>query len=421
MIDTAPNWIPAWSRAEGASRTTKLFQTAFGYPPSGVWSAPGRVNIIGEHTDYNGGVCLPIALPHRTYVALAPRDDGIIRLRSAQTDLLWECPLAAVAPEETEGWGAYVAGVAWALAQEGYSVGGFDAAIDSCVPFGASLSSSAALETATAYALSDVFNLGLTATDAGLTVLVDACRRAENDIAGAPTGGLDQSASLFAGVGQTLALDFDHPGHFATRIPFDLAAHNLTLLVVDSKAPHQLNDGQYANRRESCEQATAILGVPNLRKVSPARLDGALATLAAADPTGTLTKRTHHVVTEIDRAQQFIEIARDYFGGVEPHQPLSPEVRARVGQLMNDSHDSLRDDYEVTVPETDLAVQAARAAGAVGARMTGGGFGGSIIALIDDNRVADTAAAIAAAFADASFAPPAFLLAPPSAPAARDA
>ena len=415
------DWLPAQTREQSVREVSGLFEKAFGYSPAGVWSAPGRVNIIGEHTDYNHGVCLPTALPHRTYVAMAPRTDGIIRLTSAQTDQQWEAELAAMNPGAVEGWGAYVAGVAWALSQDGYAVGGFDAAVDSCVPFGASLSSSAALECATAYALSDLFNLGLTATDAGLTVLVDACRRAENDIAGAPTGGLDQSASLLAGVGQALALDFDHPDHFATRIPFDLAAHNLTLLVVDSKAPHQLNDGQYANRRESCEQAAAILGVPNLRQVSPAQLDAALATLAAADPTGTLTKRTHHVVTEIDRAQQFIEIARDYFGGVEPHQPLSPEVRARVGQLMNDSHDSLRDDYEVTVPETDLAVQAARAAGAVGARMTGGGFGGSIIALIDDDRVADTAAAIAAAFAEAGFAPPAFLLAPPSAPAARDA
>ncbi|PZR54975.1 galactokinase [Xylanimonas oleitrophica] len=418
----APLWLPAWTAEEGAQRVRDLFDRTFDGPaPDGVWSAPGRVNVIGEHTDYNAGVCLPTALPHRTYVALRRRDDDVVRIASAQTSEPWRVRLADVAPGAVEGWGSYVAGVAWALREAGHAVGGFDAVVDSCVPFGASLSSSAALECAFAVALDDVFGLGLGGDDAGRTQLVAACIRAENEIAGAATGGLDQSAALLCRAGSALLLDFRPglaPQEHAVPTPFDLATAGLTLLVIDTRAPHQLVDGQYAARRTSCEQAASILGVPTLRDVTPEGLKDALTALAEHDEDGVLRRRVRHVVTETARAAELAELVR---GGLGADGSPDAAVVARAGALMTASHASLRDDYEVTVRETDLSVDTSLAAGAIGARMTGGGFGGSTIALVRADAVEDVAAAVRAAFADAGLAAPAFLQAPPSASAGRDA
>jgi galactokinase len=427
---SAPQWLPAWTRDEGAERARALFAETFhddaddgpvAGTADGVWSAPGRVNIIGEHTDYNAGLCLPTALPHRTYVALERRDDDVVRLASAQTDEPWTMRLADVHPGAVSGWGAYVVGVAWALREAGYPVGGFDAVVDSCVPFGASLSSSAAIECAFAIALSDVFGLGLGDDDAGRAVLVDAARRAENEIAGAPTGGLDQSASMLCTQGEALLLDF-RPGlaahDFAQHVPFDLAAAGLTLLVVDSRAPHQLVDGQYADRRASCETAANYLGVASLREIAPSDLDEALARLESFDVANGLRRRVRHVVTETARTAELATLVR---GGLGADGVPDADVVARVGELMNASHASLRDDYEVTVRETDLAVDASIAGGALGARMTGGGFGGSTIALVRADEVERVAEHVATAFAEAGLAAPAFLAAPPSAAAGRDA
>jgi galactokinase len=404
---TTPQWLDAWTPAEGEARVRDLFAQAFGEATPGVWSAPGRVNLIGEHTDYNAGLCLPTALPHRTYAALRSRDDDVVRLVSAQAPgTVWEARLSEVAPGAVEGWGAYVTGVAWALSEAGYKISGFDAAVDSCVPFGAGLSSSAALEAAFAVALDAVAGLGLASSDAGRAVLVDACRRAENEIAGAPTGGLDQSASLRCGEGHALLLDF-RPGltasESARQVPFDLASAGLTLLVVDTRAEHSHATGEYGTRRASCEEAAELLGVASLRDV--ADLEPALAALEPNDPDGVLRQRVRHVVTEIGRTARFADLVRD--GRFD-----------EVGPLMVASHESLRDDYEVSCRELDLVVSAALDAGALGARMTGGGFGGSAIALVrvsDEERVAQ---AVADAFAAASLTPPAFLDAPPSPPAA---
>ncbi|ACZ29797.1 galactokinase [Xylanimonas cellulosilytica DSM 15894] len=428
---SVPQWLPAWTRAEGVERVRALFATTFhddsetgpvDGTADGVWSAPGRVNIIGEHTDYNEGLCLPTALPHRTYVALEKRDDDVVRIASAQTDEPWTARLTDIhAGGTVEGWGAYVAGVAWALREAGYPVGGFDAVVDSCVPFGASLSSSAAIECAFAVALSDVFGLGLTGDDTGRTVLVDAARRAENDIAGAPTGGLDQSASMLCAEDQALLLDFRAglaPADFAQHVPFDLATAGLNLLVIDSRAPHQLVDGQYADRRAACDTAAGYLGVQSLREIGLADLDAALTRLTEVDVEDSLRRRVRHVVTETARTAELAELVR---GGLGADGVPDEAAAARAGALMNASHASLRDDYEVTVPETDLAVDASLAAGAIGARMTGGGFGGSTIALVRADQVEPVAEAVAAAFADAGFTAPAFLAAPPSAAAGRDA
>jgi len=379
-------WVQPWSDAEGAARASALFEETYGYSPAGVWAAPGRVNIIGEHVDYNGGLVLPIALPHRTYVAFAPRADRQARARSAREEQPWTGSLDEIRPGGMDTWAAYVVGVAWALEQAGHPVPGFDAAIESRVPYGAGLSSSAALECATAIALTS-------GADIPRTDLAAACIRAENEVAGANTGGMDQHASLFAHAGQ--ALLFDTQSGALQGIPFDLAARGLELLVIDTKAPHALVDGQYAERRATCEEAATALGLGSLREVRD--LPAALAALTGALP----RRRVRHVVTEIQRVRDFVAA-------------LEAGDMARAGTLMSESHESLRVDYEVTCPELDTAVNAALGAGALGARMTGGGFGGSAIALIPAGIAPEVTAAVTGAFAEAGFHAPEFLMAPPS-------
>ena len=407
-------WLDAWAPVDGARRAAAAFTERFDAEPGGVWSAPGRVNLIGEHTDYNGGLCLPVNLPHRTYVALRRAegegsDAAVVRLASAQEQGagVWSSPLVDVLPGRVDGWPAYAAGVAWALGEDGHRVGGFDAVVDSCVPYGAGLSSSAALECAVAVALDDAFEIGLAADDAGRARLAQAAVRAENEVAGAPTGGMDQSSSLRAQEGHALLLDTRDGS--VRHVPFDLAAAGLALLVVDTRAEHQLADGQYAARRTACEAAARQLGVTTLREVAVDRLDDALARIADGDlPAEVTRRRVKHVVTEIARVERFVEL-------------LDAGRVREVGPLMDASHASLRDDYEVSAPELDVVVEAARAAGALGARMTGGGFGGSAIALVEVGAIDTVASAVARAFDEAGFRAPAFLVAEASAPASRTA
>ena len=431
MSSAVPVFAPALTPQEGARDASALFREAFDAEPDGVWCAPGRVNIIGEHTDYNGGLALPIALPHRAYLALRRREDRTVRLVSSLTpqsidilDLDVIGPKGA--PGEVRHWNAYIAGVAWALERDGLGpLSGFDAALVSCVPLGGGLSSSAALESATAVALDDVDALGLAGPaeapdDAGRARLVTSCVRAENEVAGAPTGGMDQSASLRCRAGHALELDC-RTGE-VEQVPFDLSAAGLALLVIDTKAEHSLVDGQYGARRAACEKAARMLGVDLLADIAPDDLETHLSRLAEpAGPTGhgeaeadadELVKRTRHVVTEIDRTRRLVALLRD-------SRPLAGPKLEEVGALMNASHDSLRDDYECSCPELDMAVAAARKAGAHGARMTGGGFGGSAIALVDADSADAVARAVVVAYAEADFTAPAFLNAIPSAPAGR--
>ena len=413
MIDLV--WADAATPDEGAVQAANLFRDAYGYEPRGVWSAPGRVNIIGEHVDYNGGPCLPIALPHRAFVALSPRSDRTVRLVSTQTrEAIDVLDLDVIGPKGTPGevanhWTAYLAGVAWALEQAGYGpLPGFDAALWSCVPLGGGLSSSAALECATAVALDEVCGLGLAGSledpnDEGRKVLVKAAQAAENQIAGANTGGLDQTASLRCRQGHALALDCRDMS--ARQVPFDLSAVGLELLVIDTRAKHSLADGQYGSRRADCEESARILGVGQLVEVED--LDEASAALGD----DRLVARTRHVVSEIARTRAFIELLDE--------GPLEGMRLAVAGALMNDSHDSLRDDYEVSCEELDVAVEAARAAGAHGARMTGGGFGGSAIALVSADAVLDIAQAVARAYETRGWETPHFIRALPGAPAGR--
>ena len=413
MIDLV--WADAATPDEGAVQAANLFRDAYGYEPRGVWSAPGRVNIIGEHVDYNGGPCLPIALPHRAFVALSPRSDRTVRLVSTQTrEAIDVLDLDVIGPKGTPGevanhWTAYLAGVAWALEQAGYGpLPGFDAALWSCVPLGGGLSSSAALECATAVALDEVCGLGLAGSlenpnDEGRKVLVEAAQAAENQIAGANTGGLDQTASLRCRQGHALALDCRDMS--ARQVPFDLSAVGLELLVIDTRAKHSLADGQYGSRRADCEESARILGVGQLVEVED--LDEASAALGD----DRLVARTRHVVSEIARTRAFIELLDE--------GPLEGTRLAVAGALMNDSHDSLRDDYEVSCEELDVAVEAARAVGAHGARMTGGGFGGSAIALVSADAVLDIAQAVARAYETRGWETPHFIRALPGAPAGR--
>ncbi|WP_414437138.1 galactokinase [Corynebacterium xerosis] len=415
-------WSPTRDDATGAADATALFKTAFDASPAGVWAAPGRVNLIGEHVDYAGGICLPFALSQRTWVAVSPREDGLYRLVSdmggGQPQVV-EIGVDEVGPGSPSDWTGYVVGAIWAQQEAGLlpkQLGGFDIAVTSDVPIGGGLSSSAALECSAALAAHEltVGPIGGPADEAGSDVrsgLVAACIRAENEVVGASTGGLDQRISLFGQSGNALAIDYADDS--AVQVPCDLPSHGLAILVIDTKAPHFLADGQYASRRGVIDAVTGGLGVGSLRECDDAL--GAAAEWAAANvPDGTdagewertVVKRVRHVVSEIERTAKAIG-------------QLKAGDMAGFAESMCASHASLRDDYEVTCPELDLAVDTARSHGAVGARMTGGGFGGSAIALVDAAHVQPIADAIAGAYAVAGFRPPEFLAAVPSAGAEK--
>ncbi len=327
------------SATAGQVAAERWFRDWFGGRPEQMWLAPGRANLIGEHTDYNQGWVLPFALDLGVTVAAGRRGDGVLAIRSRQAPgAPADLPLAALAPGAVTGWAAYPAGVAWALREAGHPLaGGASLAVDSDLPQGAGLSSSAALECAAALALD-----GLHGLDLPRPQLATLAQRAENDFVGVPSGIMDQSASLLSRAGHALLLDC-RTGVTAD-VPLDPAAVGLALLIVDTGARHALGDGRYAQRRSECEQAAARLGVGSLRDVtSPAevgRLD---------DPV--LRRRARHVVTENGRVEQAVAL-------------LTGGDLAGVGALLYASHASLRDDFEVSWPEADVAVDAAMAAGA---------------------------------------------------------
>ncbi len=356
---------------------------------NGMWHAPGRVNLIGEHTDYNDGLVLPFALPQGITVAGARRGDGLLELHSGgQHEVV---ALDGLAPGAVRGWAAYPAGVAGALAEAGHRVGGATLRFTSDLPSGAGLSSSAALECATALALSDLYGLDIPRRD-----LVAVAQRAENAYAGVPSGILDQSASLLCTRGHALLLDC-RTG-LSSQVPLELGDHRI--LVIDTGVRHSLDDGRYADRRAECEEAARLLGVTALRDVK----DLAASLSLLLDPV--LRRRVQHVVTENHRVEATAGLLRA--GAV-----------ADVGALLTASHLSLRDLYQVSWPEADVAVEAAVKGGARGGRMIGGGFGGSVIALVHRDRLDSVRESVAAAYAARSWARPGFLEAVASPGASR--
>lgn len=371
----------------------------------GTWSAPGRVNLVGDHTDYNDGLALPCALPFRTTVRAAPRPEPRIVARSAgHDDAVVALPGG---PGEAEGWAAYVAGVAWALATSdvlgGRPVPGADLDVRSDVPVGAGLSSSHALQCAVALALCGLAGVD----DPDRRALVEVVRRAENDYVGAPTGTLDQTAILHGRAGHLLL--FDARSGEARPVPAPFAAAGLALVVVDTRAPRRLVDAAYAERRRACEEAARRLGVAALRDVTAGDLPAAAARLRTAGG-DTLLRRTRHVVTENARVREVLGLLH----------AGTPDALRTVGELLSTSHLSLRDDFEVSVPEVDRVVDTLLEAGALGARMTGGGFGGSVVALAPAERVGALRTALAAGAAGAGRPIPVLHRVEPAAGGRRD-
>ena len=363
---------------------TSAFRTAFSSAPSGYSRGPGRVNLIGEHTDYNGGFVLPFAIDRAAFAAVRPRSDRRIRLVTDFAPGLVEADLDSLDGSGAQGWAAYPLGVVWALGQSGADLGhvcGFDLALTSDVPVGAGLSSSAAIESAVGIALNDLWGLGLSRP-----TLAKVGQLAENVVVGAPTGIMDQSASLLGE--RDAAVFLDCRSLAAEVVPLGLEETGLTILVIDTQTSHAHADGGYGSRRASCEAGAAALGVPSLRHVEMTDLDRAR--LVLDDVT---YRRVRHVVTENQRVLDTVAVLR-------------AEGPGGIGALLDASHASMRDDFEISTPELDLAVEAARNAGAVGARMTGGGFGGAAIAVVPRDRLTAVSDAVRAAFASTHFTVP---------------
>ncbi|MWV57273.1 galactokinase [Rathayibacter sp. VKM Ac-2754] len=371
-----------------AERAVRDFERAYDREPAGVWAGPGRVNLIGEHTDYNEGFVFPFAIDRATAMAVAPREDRVIRIASAFSPEVVETTIDDLGPGALAGWSAYPLGVVWALSEYGVDLdgrSGFDAFVDSDVPVGAGLSSSAALMCAMAVALDELWGLGL-----DRATLARIGRRAENVAVGAPTGIMDESASLFGK--RDAAVFLDCRSLDTEVIPLGFEEAGLVLLVIDTRVEHAHATGGYAERRASCELGASVMGVESLRELSVDDLPQAEELLD--DVT---FRRVRHIITENARVLSTVRTLRE-------------EGPRAIGGLLDEGHLSLRDDFEISIPELDTAVESSRGAGAIGARMTGGGFGGSAIALTPIEKEAEVREAVLAAFAEKGFREPALFL-----------
>lgn len=360
---------------------TESFLARYATSPEGVWSAPGRVNLIGEHTDYNEGFVLPFAIDRRTFAAISSREDRIARVATSFTDEVIEIKLDQISRANVAGWSAYPLGVAWALMQSGADAKGFDLFVDSNVPVGAGLSSSAAIECSVALGLNDLWDSKLEKS-----ALAKIGQRAENEIVGAPTGIMDQTASLFGVLDHVVFLDCR--SLVAEAIPLGLKQNGLEIVVIDTRVSHRLVDGGYATRRAACEEGARVLGASSLRDVKIHDLERAEQLL---DPV--VFRRVRHVVTENARVLETV-------GLLKSAGPLA------IGAQLYASHESMRDDFEISILELDCAVEVAMTSGAVGARMTGGGFGGAAIALIESGKIAHLKTSVHREFEARGFAKP---------------
>lgn len=359
------------------------FKQEYDREPAGVWSAPGRVNLIGEHTDYNEGFVFPFAINRRTYAAVAPRQDNMICVASSFSNETFQIAISNIHQDEKNGWAAYPFGVAYAVAKlSGKSqTQGFDIFIDSDVPVGAGLSSSAAIECAVGLALNELWNAGL-----DKKALAKAGQLGENEIVGAPTGIMDQTASLFGELDHAVFLDCRSLEAKAIELGF--ADAGLELLIIDTKVAHRLVDGGYAARRAACEAGAKALGVASLRDLSQADLSRAEEIL---DPV--TLRRVRHVITENARVEETVAT-------------LKAKGPRAIGELLYASHESMRDDFEISIDELDTAVETALRHGAIGARMTGGGFGGAAIALTPIEKISEVTLSVLAEFEALGYAKP---------------
>ncbi|SDZ50982.1 galactokinase [Herbiconiux ginsengi] len=374
------------------------FAARFGETPDSLWSAPGRVNLIGEHTDYNDGFVLPFAIDRRTVMALRKRDDRVIRIATSFAPEVVEIAIDDISPETVGGWSAYPLGMVWGATEFGSVLDaafGFDAYLESDIPVGAGLSSSAALESVFGLAITELWSLGYDRQS-----IARIGQFNENQVVGAPTGIMDQSASLLGEQDSVVLLDCRSLD--ASVIPLGLSDAQLTIAVIDTKVTHEHATGGYAARRASCELGAKLLGVTSLRDLTVDDLPRASRELD--DET---FRRVRHVITENERVLETVRTLRD-------------KGATAIGPLLDASHVSMRDDFEISVPELDLAVTTAQQHGAIGARMTGGGFGGSAIAVIPSSRVEALRTATLAAFAAAGYATPDVFTVTPTRGAARE-
>jgi galactokinase len=358
--------------------------------PEIIASAPGRVNLIGEHIDFCEGFVIPFAIADRTTVKISRRTDREIHIRSAQRpEHTIVTDIDSLNPGAPGDWERYVLGVLWALEIKS----GLNIEIDGAVPLGAGLSSSAALECSVALAVNEIFALGHSLKDLAL-----AAQKAENLYVGMPCGIMDQAVSLLAQAGSALLIDCRDLE--TTLIPFEISSHGLELLIIDTQVHHALVDGGYANRRAACESAATKLAKKSLRDISISELKQSQDLLTPDE-----FLRARHGITEIARVLDAV-IA------------LKESNFTKLGNLISASHLSLRDGYDVSCPELNLAVDVSLKFGAIGARMIGGGFGGSAIALAPKEKVMEIESEIAKSFAAKGFTAPRFFTSPPSAGAA---
>jgi galactokinase len=374
------------SQAGQRMTAADFFSHFYDRPPTGVWSAPGRVNLIGEHTDYNGGYVLPFAIDMRTSAAVSRRDDQRISLHSVQRPgEAIDQPIDGLVPGGDYDWAGYALGVVWALRDKGFDIGGLDIVLDGQVPTGAGLSSSAAIECVVGLAALDLHDIEIPPEE-----LARIAQHAENEFVGVPCGLMDQMAVSVCEADH--ALFFDVRDDILEQVPFAPQDEELAVLVINTRAHHAHAGGAYAERRASCEAAAAQLGVALLRDVPASGLEAALGRLDDE----VLIRRTRHIVTENDRVLAAVDRLR------------AGRLR-EIGPILTASHVSLRDDFEISVPELNTTVDAALGAGALGARLTGGGFGGSAIALVRAAEAAVVSDAVEAAFARARYAAPQIL------------
>ena len=369
----------------------KFFSETFGYQPTGVWSAPGRANLIGEHTDYNEGFVLPFGIDRRTYASIALRSDKVCRVASNYDGKSYEFELGTK-PTDLD-WALYPLGVAWAMAE--YATAGFDCFITSDVPVGAGLSSSAAIECAVAIGLNELWGAGKSRQELALIG-----QKAENQVVGAPTGMMDQTASMLAQPDAAVLLDCQSLE--VESVPLGLSEKGLIVAVIDTQVAHRHSDGGYRVRRESCERGAEQMGQSSLRGLSIADLPNAEATLTEVD-----FRRVRHVITENQRVLDTVNAMAQ--GDLET-----------FGKLLLASHASMRDDFEISIEELDLAVETAMATGAVGSRMTGGGFGGAAIAVIKQELLGALESNCKAAFAAKGYLEPRVFAVVPSEGARRE-